>query len=322
MFKPPQKRSPSPIRKNQAPAQTSAPRAPAGGMRDVSPPRLPTFSRGTSPPRRPVFAAPSNPSSIVQGKRPASSSRVDVKHSKLGGPYEAGVSLQWPPPVTPQEQAAAEMQAALTRDFEALDSDIASSDPTAFRAFHMPMRYSDINGGGYVKQHAGFTLFKHPATVFINAARRQPEASSGDKLHISVDGSRVDEAFDAIAGLLFAEDSPIDQWKVVDTTKTRALKDSRVSRGAQITLHAEPSGGGGYSSLDLRRLRDFVARIEVALEERSIDAGVRPLSDAVAPQWHYVSYRNEFRSTREDAGDDQRSRLASEPFFKLVAGLK
>ncbi|MEJ8799741.1 type III effector phosphothreonine lyase [Trinickia caryophylli] len=217
-------------------------------------------------------------------------------------------------------QGGSQIRSSLITEFDALARELGQMSQSELKPSRDPITYGAMNSGGYMKLHAGFALFKRPSDVFINALRRQSSPSSGDKLHVSVDESRVEDAFDTIAGLLFSDDSPIDQWKIVDTRRVAKLKDTRVSHGANITLYVEPSNGTAYSSRDLSRVRALIDQIEAMLSQAGIAPGIPPASDAVAPQWRYVSYRNEHMSSREDGGPMQRSRLAGEPFFRLVSG--
>lgn len=209
------------------------------------------------------------------------------------------------------------IRADLSSNFESLAEQIAALNDERFEPDGVPMRYETMRTGGYGKEHAGFIVFTNQGPPFVNAGRPNNDVESGDKLHVSVSRSHVERAFDSLAGLLFAADSPINQWKVTDIY--RAPPKHRITEGAQLTLFVNPRGCSRYCAQHLHKVRAFIGRIEAILSQQGIDPGVRPESDVAAPHWRYVSYRNEFASGRT-GGEAQRIGLEQEPFFKLIGG--
>ena len=263
-------------------------------------PTLPTLNARLQTLRQ-SFAAPQSGS-----KRPLTDS----------GPLPAKRSLPnaYVRPPTPQSEA---IRADLTRNLHSLAAQMASLDKQPFKVDEAPMRYQAMRAGGFRKTHGDFLVFINPSTVFINAGRPNDDVESGDKLHVSVDGSQVESAFDALAGLLFSSDSPINQWKVTDMS--RLPSTDRVAQGAQLTLFINPRKGARYGAQHLRNVREFIDRIETTLTDQGVEPGIRPESDVASRHWRYVSYRNEFACGR--AGSEaHRLQLAQEPFFKLIGG--
>ncbi|EOW7406836.1 hypothetical protein [Salmonella enterica] len=79
--------------------------------------------------------------------------------------------------------------------------------------------YSEIHQIGFysVIQNHDFLLNKDSDDVFIHASRQSIKYQgefAGDKFHISVQREMVPQAFQALSGLLFSEDSPVGEWKV------------------------------------------------------------------------------------------------------------
>ncbi|MGK7442845.1 type III secretion system effector phosphothreonine lyase SpvC, partial [Salmonella enterica] len=67
----------------------------------------------------------------------------------------------------------------------------------------------------------------------------------------------VPQAFQALSGLLFSEDSPVDKWKVTDMEKV--VQQARVSLGAQFTLYIKPDQENSqYSASFLHKTRQFI----------------------------------------------------------------
>ncbi|HEO9717945.1 TPA: hypothetical protein QIM56_000275 [Morganella morganii subsp. morganii] len=99
---------------------------------------------------------------------------------------------------------------------------------------------------------------------------------------------------------------------------SQAEPDSRVKRGAQITLYVRPvPGEHPYSAELLSEIRRFFIGLEYRLTEGGIVPGEYPLSDIRPPHWQFTSYRNEIISGREGCEADHQ-RLAESAFYRLM----
>lgn len=181
--------------------------------------------------------------------------------------------------------------------------------------------YSEIRQSGFysIIQSHDFLLNKNSDDVFIHACRQSPKYQgefAGDKFHISVQRDMLPQAFQALSGLLFSEDSPVDKWKMTDLE--RVDKQNRLSVGAQFTLYIKPDQENSqYSVSLLHNIREFIACLESRLSEKGIMPGQSPDSDVHPECWKYLSYRNELRSERY--GSEAQSRaLREEPFYRLM----
>lgn len=80
------------------------------------------------------------------------------------------------------------------------------------------------------------------AVMYLSApAERNPHCAGGfegDKFHLSVHESQIAQAVTMLSGALFSDNNPCDRWKITDISQ--AEPDSRVKRGAQITLYVRP----------------------------------------------------------------------------------
>ena len=179
--------------------------------------------------------------------------------------------------------------------------------------------YSGMRQSGFFAMNLGFQLNNHSHDVFIHARRETPQCQgefAGDKFHISVLGDMVPQAFQALSGLLFSEDSPIDKWKVTDMEQVN--QQDRVGLGAQLTLYIKPDQKNSqYSVSSLLKIRQFIERLESRLSENGLVPGQYPESDVRPENWKYCSYRNELRSER-DGGVMQNQALREEPFYRLM----
>jgi phosphothreonine lyase len=231
------------------------------------------------------------------------------------------LQLKLPPLKTPG--SLAEVQTQSTREhlgahLDSIGLQMRSEPLPHFREdLHAP-DYSAMRKSGWGDLHNGFVL-NSGGDVFMHARRQRGRCAGvfdGDKFHISVAREAVPQAFDALSGLLFSEDSPIDKWKVTDIE--RGSSAVRVGEGSQFTLYAKPDmADSQYTARGLNRIRAFVERLDSALTERDIRPGKHPESDVRPAHWQYTSYRNESRSERE--GSEAQSRaLHSEPFYRLV----
>lgn len=190
--------------------------------------------------------------------------------------------------------------------------------PNFKEASHAP-DYCSIRRSGFYERHNNFMLSNTGQDAFIHV-RREPAhcagSFDGDKFHISIKREEVSQAFNALRGRLFSDDSPIDNWKVTDMQ--RAEPGSRVSEGAQFTLYVKLDlEDAQCTAKELNHVRYFVECLESILTESRILPGQHPDSDIRPPSWQYVSYRNELRSHREGS-EAQRQMLSDEPFYRLV----
>lgn len=122
----------------------------------------------------------------------------------------------------------------LKNNFNSLHNQMRKMPVSHFKeALDVP-DYSGMRQSGFFAMSQGFQLNNHGYDVFIHARRESPQSQgkfAGDKFHISVLRDMVPQAFQALSGLLFSEDSPVDKWKVTDMEKV--VQQARVSLGAQ-----------------------------------------------------------------------------------------
>ncbi|ECG8588506.1 type III secretion system effector phosphothreonine lyase [Salmonella enterica subsp. salamae] len=179
--------------------------------------------------------------------------------------------------------------------------------------------YSGIRQCGSFAMRQGFYLESDDKDVFIHARRENAHCKgnfSGDKFHISVLKEQMPQAFNALSGLLFSENSPVDRWKVTDIELV--AHQSRVGIGAQFTLYIKPDQENSqYSAFLLHKIRQFIECLESRLAEKEIAHGQYPESDVHPENWKYLSYRNELRSER-DGDKMQLQALREEPFYRLM----
>lgn len=207
----------------------------------------------------------------------------------------------------------------LKSNFNALHNQMREMPVSYFKERLDAPDYSGMRQSGFFSMSQGFRLNNSNDDVFIHALRESPQCQgefAGDKLHISVLRDSVPQAFQALSGLLFSEDSPIDKWKVTDMEKVDP--QARVSLGAQFTLYIKPDQGSSqYSALSLHKTRQFIECLESRLSEQEVTPGDRPESDVYSDNWKYLSYRNELRSGRY-GGEMQSQALREEPFYRLM----
>jgi phosphothreonine lyase len=218
-----------------------------------------------------------------------------------------------PPPVQTQPAAdLASRQPELARQMKQLPSPLLRPDGN-------PPGYQGMQQVGFAQEHAGFMLHAGGGDVFIHAKRSEGENKGefqGDKLHLSIAPDHLTAGFELLAPMLFSEDSPIDKWKITDLTKAPA--DSRVAKGAQLTLYLKPAQeDGAYQADELNKIRHLVENIEQTLSHHAIPVGERPDSDIAPHHWQFTSYRNEFHSDREGS-TAQSGRLHEEPIYRLL----
>ncbi|MBW5406585.1 virulence protein [Morganella morganii] len=179
--------------------------------------------------------------------------------------------------------------------------------------------YMTLQQCGYSSRYNGFHLSNDCGDVFIRARREEPHCTGGfegDKFHLSVHESQIAHAVTILSGALFSDDNPCDKWKVTDISQ--ADPDSRIKRGAQITLYVRPATGEHpYNAGLLSEIRRFVTGLESRLAEGGIMPGEYPFSDIRPPHWQFTSYRNEIISGREGNEADHQ-RLAESAFYRLM----
>ncbi|WP_080172065.1 type III secretion system effector phosphothreonine lyase [Salmonella enterica] len=209
----------------------------------------------------------------------------------------------------------------LKNNFDTLHNQMRNMPVSHFKEARDVPDYSGIRQSGFysIIQSHDFLLNRDSDDVFIHACRQSPEYQgefAGDKFHISVQREMVPQAFQALSGLLFSEDSPVDKWKMTDPE--RIDKQARLSVGAQFTLYIKPDQENSqYSASMLHNTREFIACLESRLSEKGIIPGQCPDSDVHPESWQYLSYRNELRSER--TGSEAQSRaLREEPFYRLM----
>lgn len=201
-------------------------------------------------------------------------------------------------------------------------ADIAPYTRTCFKLNHAAPTF-EVAQRSSGQSYGGWRVENEARRSFISFKRTQPrkhEESVGDKFHISVSKADVPKAFEILSKLINAENSPINAWKTTDVTRTDP-RDTRLSQGAQFTLYPKPDRADGtYSPEFLGKTQALVNTIEQELKCAGIrKSDHKPASDVSAPQWGYVSYRNEHRSNRVGS-ESQSAALRDEPFFKLTSG--
>ncbi|KAF2406523.1 phosphothreonine lyase [Pseudomonas antarctica] len=175
--------------------------------------------------------------------------------------------------------------------------------------------------GGWRSENKALKFKKFPFIKLTRTPAKEEGKSVGDKFHISVAQQDVPKAFEVISKLIHSKDSPINSWKATDLSRVDP-RDTRISQGAQFTLYPKPDRTDGtYSPEYMGKIQALVKTLEQALQEAGIGKSEHtPASDVSAPQWGYVSYRNEVRSDRQGS-ESQSAALKQEPFFKLSAGI-
>lgn len=207
----------------------------------------------------------------------------------------------------------------LKNNFKSLHNQIQNMPISQFKEALDAPDYSGMRQSGFCAKRLGFQLNNHSNDVFIHARREYPQCQgdfAGDKFHISVLRDMVPQAFQALSGLLFSEDSPVDKWKVTDIEQSD--QQTRVSLGAQFTLYIKSDQENSqYSASLLHKVRQFIECLESRLFENEVISGQCPESDVHPENWKYLSYRNELRSGRE-GGEMQSQALREEPFYRLM----
>lgn len=154
---------------------------------------------------------------------------------------------------------------------------------------------------------------------FIHAVKKGDSSDQyydGDKFHFSINCDQAPEAFEQISPYLLSEQNPFSHWKMTDLD--RYPRHERLYIGGQITLYAATdTKDNTYSAEMLASIKSFIRQLETTLNEANITPGVRPSSDVSQDDWHFCSYRNEFRSSRE-AHTNHQHELLNEPFFKVL----
>jgi len=178
----------------------------------------------------------------------------------------------------------------------------------------------EIFGGWSIENKA----LKREDFPFIKLKRtpaKEEGKSVGDKFHISVMQKDVPKAFEVISKIINSKDSPINSWKATDLSRIDP-RTTRLLQNGQFTLYPKPDRKDGtYSPEYMGKIQALVKALEQALQEASVGKSDHKLaSDVSAPQWGYVSYRNEVRSDRQGS-ESQSVALKQEPFFKLTAGI-
>ncbi|QUS56053.1 hypothetical protein [Pseudovibrio brasiliensis] len=220
---------------------------------------------------------------------------------------------------------------ALTEDTPAKIAEVfRSRKPPQFQQIETPLDYESIKSRR-TGEIDGFRFSNQPdKSGFINferTTRQNQGGNMGDKLHISVSQEQIQQAFDAVAGLLLSPDSPVDSWKVTNfDLSVEKAKDNefarRVTAGAQFTLYIRTKQDGApYTTEQLVKTRFFVEELENALMTSWVESGEIPQSDVSGTDWSYVSYRNEEKSDRIGDPEEQKKRrdqLQGEPVFQAL----
>jgi hypothetical protein len=206
------------------------------------------------------------------------------------------------------------------KNFDQLKEEIKTTKPIqALQKITSSISFDDVHPTLFSPPPApinGFQVFdmKGEFIKFTRQNKKQQGDFLGDKLHISVNPQQMEKAFNVLAGLLFLTESPFDTWKATSLNSIAQFPHIRVVKGFQFTCYICPSQANGYDIKDILMIRSMIISIENLLKREGIEPGTIDQSDVKAPQWSYVSYRNEFRSSR----DQPNPQLAQEDFFKLL----
>ncbi|AQS36134.1 virulence-associated protein [Shewanella psychrophila] len=227
--------------------------------------------------------------------------------------------LNLPPLVIPQnipQATPAPSKEIKKEDVANLLKETNAQPKSNFKHANFHDGYQELSKGPYDNQFSGYKLSNTPfGDVFIHGNKLDESREYlGDKIHVSIEQSQLAKGFDSILPILLSEDSPIDKWKVTDLH--RCPPESRVAVGAQITLYIKADKELGYSSEDLKKVKDFLDEIELTLGQSGISSGVKPQSDVSAVTWNFISYRNENRSDREGTSSHL---LFEEPFYQIIS---
>jgi len=199
----------------------------------------------------------------------------------------------------------------LQRNFNILSVQMRQMPLSQFNDAQNVPGYSDMFQNG---DRVGFFWFS--ANGFINVNRIGIPVSRGEldgnKFHISVQRELMPQAYQALSGLLFSEDSPFNNWKMTDVRI--AHPQERLAVGAQFTLYVENLK---HSALSLHMIRQFIQSLQTRLLKNRIIPGRFPESDVHPENWRYVSYRDERNSDRVGSAE-QSQRLRQLPFYRLM----
>jgi len=211
-------------------------------------------------------------------------------------------------------QSSQDTRRHLSDNLERLRGEMRDMPASTFRPEQRPPSFDVARQGSY--KTAWFQLKNSGVDGLIQASRlgKAGAALTGDQLRLSVDPQKMHKAFEVLAPLLMSEDSPFDSWQIADTTCRRP--GGQGYHGAQIVLDARPEGADGhYAASQLKRIGEFVNRLDDELFLTGMDSGERPATDASAPNWCYASYRNAERDNCTGGA----ARHQDAPFFHLVS---
>lgn len=162
----------------------------------------------------------------------------------------------------------------------------------------------------------------NPGNDFFITAESKGDAGKSTydkhKVHLSVDKEKFDEAYKALAPLLFSEASPIRRFKLTDMERAAAASpqgaaSDRVTQGAQFTLYLKSNPQTGhYDARHMHAIKSFVDQCENELDKAGMSSGKLPTSDV--PLGKYASYRDE--NYERDGQDGEK--MAHEPMATLL----
>jgi hypothetical protein len=222
-----------------------------------------------------------------------------------------------------------EAQAGLKTQLDAKKSELVNKDFAISTGFGSPT----------------FTTFER-LTSDGKIANSAPELQrDGNKLHLSINADQLEQAYDVLTPLLLSEDNPFLGFKATNTEGARQTHDKeiarlekrgdvasaefeerragfdRITQGAQITLYPyaeDPSFADGADAF-----KNFVGKLEQALQDAGIAPGVIPESDAGIDGFSFATFRNESGSRGAASGDKAISQadidaLKDKPFYQAL----
>src|ERR1700754_4998021 len=146
---------------------------------------------------------------------------------------------------TPDNAAttAATPNSKLEADVQQITAQLATEARTTIEPTNGAPSLSDLqNKQAFVTQ--SHSIANMGNDFFINVSRLgdpQRETFDGHKVHLSVDRDKFEQAYNALAPLLFSNQSPILRFKLTDMERAGAeasgAAGSRVTDGAQFTLY-------------------------------------------------------------------------------------
>jgi phosphothreonine lyase len=207
----------------------------------------------------------------------------------------------------------------LENDEAAIAEYLKATSPRDIQRDSSPPSLATVREHGHEATH--FSTSNPGDDFFITATSKGDAGKSTfdkHKVHFSVDKEQFDEAYKALAPLLFSEESPIHRFKLTDMERAAASPQSpasdRVTQGAQFTLYLKSNPQTGhYDAQHMHALKSFIDQCENELDKAGMSSGKLPTTDV--PLGKYASYRDE--KYERDAQNVEK--MASEPMGTLLS---